>query len=126
MAGRVRNETSAYLAQMASPGGMPKMTLLSVLQTVLDRDAWGDVYCNTTIVILDVLAAELGLVDESMPLVAGGSVQRASVASLVTILFSKSDDELRRVAAKKWHDLFGAELPNATIGRVHQAKRWRH
>ena len=126
MAGRVRNETSAYLAQMASPGGMPKMTLLSLLPTVLDREAWGDVYCNTMIVILDVLAAELGLVDESMPLVVRGTVQRASVASLVTILFSKSDDELRRVAAKKWHDLFEADLPSATIAHVHQAKRWRH
>jgi len=126
MAGRVRSETSAYLAQMATPGGMPKMTLLSLLPTVLDRDAWGDVYCNTAIVILDVLAAELGLVDETMPLVVRGTVQRASVASLVTVLFAKSDDELRHVAAKKWHDLFEADLPSTTIVHVQQAKRWRH
>jgi hypothetical protein len=126
MPARVRNETSAYLAQMATPSGMPKMTLLGLLPTVLDREAWGDVYCNTTIVVLDVLAAELGLVDEGMPLVAGGAVQRASVASLVAVLFSKSDDELRRIAAKKWHDLFAADLAAASITRVHQATRWRH
>lgn len=83
-------------------------------------------YCNATLVILDVLADELGLVDEGMPLVVRGAVQRASVASLVTILFSKPEDELRRAAAKKWRELFDADLPNATITRVHQAKRWRH
>lgn len=126
MTGRVRNETSAYLAQMASPSGMPKMTLLSLLRTVLDREAWGDVYCNTTIVLLDVLAAELGLVDEGMPLVAGGAVQRASVASLVALLFAKPDEELRRVTAKIWRDLFASELPAPSITRTHQAQRWRH
>lgn len=124
MPGRVTTETSAYLAEMAT--GMPKMTLLSVLRTVLDRDAWGDVYCNTTLVVLDVLAAELGLTDPAMPLVFGGAVQRGSVASLTAILFARSDDELRRVAAKIWRDQFGADLPKASIRHVHQGKRWRH
>ncbi|AKV02583.1 hypothetical protein AKJ09_09246 [Labilithrix luteola] len=123
---RVRNETSAYLAQMASPSSMPKMAILSLLRTVLDREAWGDVYCNTTIVLLDVLASEFGLVDEAMPLVAGGAVQRASVASLVAVLFAKPDDELRAGAGKKWRELYGEELPLAVITPGHQAKRWRH
>ena len=126
MPGRVRNETSAYLAQMARPGGMPKMTILGLLRTVLDRDAWGDVYCNTTLVLLDVLAKELGYTDERMPLVAGGAVQRASVASLTVLLFAKSDDDLRRAAQKTWREQFGYELPQATITPSTQAKRWRH
>lgn len=123
---RVRNETSAYLAQMGAPGSMPKMAILSLLRTVLDRDAWGDVYCNTTIVLLDVLANEFGLVDEAMPIVLGGAVQRASVASLVAVLFTKPDDELRAGAKKKWRELYGEELPLAVITPGHQAKRWRH
>lgn len=124
MPGRVTTETSAYLAQLAT--GMPKMALLSLLRTVLDREAWGDVYCNTTLVLLDVLAAELGLTDPSMPLVVGGSVARPAVASLVAVLFARSDDELRRAAAYKWRELFGGDLPKATIARTHQGRRWRH
>ncbi len=124
MPSRVANETSAYLAQMAT--GMPKMAILSLLHTVLDREAWGDVYESTTIVLLDVLSTELGIADPQMPLVVAGTVDRASVASVVTILFSKSDDELRRLAAKKWRDLFETELPKASITNVRQAKRWRH
>lgn len=122
---RIRTETSAYLAEMAS-GGLPKMTLLGLLPMVLDREAWGDVYCNTMIVLLDVLAAELGLVDEAMPLVRGGAVQRASVSSLVVILFSKSDEELRRAASHQWHELFGGELPVVRTTPITRAKRWRH
>ncbi len=126
MPGRVRNETSAYLAEMARPGGMPKMTILGLLRTVLDREAWGDVYCNTTLVLLDVLGAQLGLADESMPLVIQGAVQRASVASLVTLLFARSDDDLRKAAAEKWRELYGYEVPSATMKLVSQEKRWRH
>ncbi len=126
MPGRVRNETSAYLAEMARPGGMPKMTILSLLRTVLDREAWGDAYCNTTLVLLDVLGGAFGLVDEGMPLVVSGAVQRASVASLVSILFAKSDDELRGTAAKAWAELYGYPLPVAQMKLVAQGKRWRH
>jgi hypothetical protein len=126
MPGRVRNETSAYLAEMARPGGMPKMTILGLLRTVLDRDAWGDAYCNTTLVLLDVLGGAYGLIDEGMPLVVGGAVQRAAVASLVTILFAKTDDELRATSSKAWRDLYGYDLPVAQLKTVSQGKRWRH
>ncbi len=126
MPGRVRNETSAYLAEMARPGGMPKMTILGLLRTVLDREAWGDVYCNTTLVLLDVLGAELGLADPGMPLVVQGAVQRASVASLAALLFARGDDDLRAAAGKKWRDLYGYEVPAATMKLVTQGRRWRH
>lgn len=122
---RVRTETSAYLAEMAS-GGLPKMTLLGLLPMVLDREAWGDVYCNTMITLLDVLGAEFGLADDAMPLVRGGAVQRASLSSLVVILFSKSDEDLRRAAAHQWHELFGGELPVVRTTPIARAKRWRH
>jgi hypothetical protein len=105
---------------------MPKMTILSLLRTVLDREAWGDAYCNTTLVLLDVLGGACGLVDEGMPLVVSGAVQRASVASLVSILFAKSDDELRGTAAKAWAELYGYPLPVAQMKLVAQGKRWRH
>jgi hypothetical protein len=130
MPGRVTVETSAYLAQMTV--GMPKMTLLSLLRTVLDREAWGDVYCNTTLVLLDVLGKQLHYDDhllgheEARSLVAGGAVQRANVAALVGFLFEHSDDELRATAAKAWSDLFGREVPKAVIRNVHQGPRWRH
>ena len=123
---RVTDETSAYLAALARPDGMPKMTLLGLLPTVLDRDAWGDAYCNTTLVLLDVLSAELGFADDGMPLVVRGNVQRAAVSSLVALLFAKSDAELRRASAGAWARLFGRELPAAEITRVHQAREWRH
>lgn len=123
---RVRQETSAYLAEMARPGGTPKMTILSLLRTLLDRDAWGDVYCHTTIVLLDVLATEFGLVDDGMPLVARGAVQRGSVASLAAVLFSKTDEELRAATEKIWRSLYGQDLPHATFETVRRNTPWRH
>lgn len=128
MPSRVRSETSAYLAEMTRPGGMPKMTLLGLLPTVLDRRAWGDVYCNTTLVLLDVLAEELklGTGDESMPLVVRGAVQRGAVSSLVVLLFDKPDAELAAAAGRAWARLFGAPLPSVTMTRKYQEKRWRH
>lgn len=124
---RVRSETSAYLAEMARPHGMPKMTLLGLLPTVLDRRAWGDVYCNTTLVLLDVLAEELHLGGgEDTPLVVRGAVQRGAVSSLVVLLFAKSDAELADAASKAWARLFGAPLPAVTLTKKSQEPRWRH
>lgn len=126
MPARVRQETSAYLAEMASPTSMPKMTLLGLLRTVLDRDAWGDVYCNTTLVLLDVLAADLGYVDEGMPLVRRGAVERGAVSSLAVLLFARSDDDLRQAARRQWQKLYKEPLPSPTTRLTHQAQRWRH
>lgn len=123
MPARVRDETSAYLAEMAE--GMPKMTLLALLPTLLDRDAWGDVYCNTAVVVLDALARDLGLADEGLPLVARGAVQRASVASLAAVLFAKTDADLRAAAARTWQALYGEPLPAATRRTTRQLTPWR-
>ncbi|MBL8607079.1 MAG: hypothetical protein JNL38_07155, partial [Myxococcales bacterium] len=102
-------------------------TLLGLLPTVLDRRAWGDVYCNTTLVLLDVLAEELHLGGgEDMPLVVRGAVQRAAVSSLAVLLFAKTDAELADAASKAWARLFGAPLPAVSITKKSQEARWRH
>lgn len=123
---RVWDEASAYLAEMAFEGSMPKMSILSLLRTVLDRDAWGDAYCTTTIVLLEALAEELGLADPTYPLVVSGYIQRASVSSLVVLLFAKTDGELREAAGKAWAKLYGSPLVAPTMSLGHQGKRWRH
>lgn len=123
---RVWDETSAYLSEMAFEGSMPKMSILSILRSVLDRDAWGDAYCTTAIVLLEALAEEFGIADAQYPLVVSGYIQRGAVSSLVVLLYAKTDAELRTAAAKAWSKLYGSVLPAPTMTLGHQGKHWRH
>jgi hypothetical protein len=103
---RVRNETSAYLSQIASDPVTPHWALWSLADFAFDRDQWGGVYSHVAVIVLVELARELGAKQDGWVIVRG-KVDRDRLAALAAVIAAADGDRLRQAAAASWTRLFG-------------------
>jgi len=110
---RVRNETSAYLSQIASDPATPHWALWTLADFAFDRSQWGGVYSHVAVIVLVELASQLGAKPDDW-LIVRGKVDRDRLAALAGVIASADGARLRQAAAASWTRLFG--VPYRPIG----------
>ena len=103
---RVRNETSAYLSQIASDPLTPHWALWTLADFAFDRDQWGGVYSHVAAVAIVELARELGAPDGGT-VIERGKINRERLAALASVIANADGARLRQAAAATWTRLFG-------------------
>ena len=109
-AAAARAELSAYLAELARDTRTPRFGLGMVARFLFDRRLHGTAESYAALVILEGLAAELGVAADA-PLVAGGAVDRRGAGKLYLGLADLPPERLRAAAGRLWERLFEAPLP---------------
>lgn len=98
---RVNRETSAYLAELTTPGVAPKLSLVRLAQHVLVGFDRG-VYAKTAVIVFEALAGRT--------IRRNGYVDGERFWPAYERLFEMSDGALRERAKDAWQELFDAEL----------------
>ena len=106
-----RAELSAYLAELARDTRTGRVGLGMVARFLFDRRLHGTAECYAALVILEGLAAELGVAQDA-PLVAGGAVDRRGAGKLYLGLVELPPEQLRAAAKRLWERLFETPLPD--------------
>jgi hypothetical protein len=123
---RCRDETSAYLAQMADASDSPTLTLVMLARFLFDRGHWGSPYSCAAQMVFELLGRELAVPGAEEPLVTGGSVRRDALAGRFGMLLDHPPAELREASGSAWAGAFGAPLPPVTSRETARNARWRH
>ncbi|MFO0550665.1 MAG: hypothetical protein U0271_19885 [Polyangiaceae bacterium] len=104
----VNREVSAFLAELTAEGVAPKLGLLQLTQYVLQTDSEkSSLYQMSSVVVFEALT--------------GKNVRRGSRIDgdrfweVWEELFTKDDDDLRRLAARTWEEFYGAKLPTPKL-----------
>jgi hypothetical protein len=124
-AARAREELSAYLASMATPGLGARREMVLLSRFLFDRRSWGYPYCDAAFVALAEIGKELGVPDIE-PLSSRGSLMRGKASKILVAITDRSDEDVRAAAERAWERMYEAKLP--TIGTVKAVEnaRWRH
>jgi hypothetical protein len=125
-AARCRDETSAFLAQIAEEEGSPALTLLLLSRYLFNRHEWGTAYSCASVAAYDMLSTTLAVPGAESRLVRGGSVVREELARRVLDITGRGADELRAAARKTWEEAYGATLERVTVRDVAKHTAWRH
>ncbi len=125
-AARCRDETSAYLAQVAEEEGSPALTLLLLSRFLFDRHEWGTAYSCASLAVFDMLSPALGVPGAEGPLVRGGGVLREELARRVIDITGRRAEDIRDAARKTWEEAYAATLPKVTVREVVRHAAWRH
>lgn len=123
LAARVRDEHSAFLAQIAD-AKHPALEILLVSRYAFDATNWGGAYTYVALAVIDELAKRTGKTTEAK-LVGGGSVQRRVVAELFHHLVAQPPDALRKAARDAWEAGHGAKLPALRVTSTVTRERYR-
>lgn len=121
---RVRDEHSAYLANVAT-SQYPHTDLVLLSRFVFDKANWGDVYCYTSLTVLTDLATHLDLAP-SQPLVEHRTIQRERASDLLQRILARSSEEIRDAARRAFLATHGEELPKVEQQAMVRAVPWRH
>jgi hypothetical protein len=113
-AAAARAELSAYLAELARDARTGRFGLAMVARFLFDRRLHGSSECYAALVILEGLAAELG-VPAAAPLVADHTIDRRGAGRLYLELVKQPPERLRAAAKKLWERLFEAPLPELRL-----------
>lgn len=124
-AARAREELSAYLASMATPGLGARRELVLLTRFLFDRRSWGYPYCDAAFVALAEIGKELGVPDIE-PLSSRGTLLRGRATKVLVAITDRPDEDVRAAAERAWERMYDAKLP--TIGTVKAVEnaRWRH
>jgi hypothetical protein len=125
-AARCRDETSAYLAQMAEPTDSPPLTLMLLSHFLFDKGEWGTAYSCAALTIFELVSTVLAAPDADLPLVRYGSVQRETLTKRFIALTDQSVDALREGARRAWEEAYGAPLAHVTTREAARNAPWRH
>jgi hypothetical protein len=125
-AARCRDETSAYLAQMAEPTDSPTLTLMLLSHFLFDKDEWGTAYSCASLTIFELLSTALALPDADAPLVRYGSVQREALTRRFLAMTDHSTADLRDAARRAWEGAYASPLAHVTTRETVRNKSWRH
>jgi hypothetical protein len=112
----VKNELSAYLAQIARDERMPRTTLTLLVRFLVNPKTRGSTESHVAIVAVEELAHELGVVGAS-PLVVRGRIDEARLIRAHRELTSVPPATLTAAARRVWARLFGRELPPLALVR---------
>lgn len=112
LAERSNAETSAYLSELARDETLVRANLALLVRSLFDPHLWGTAECYAALVVVEGLAARLGIPHGA--LVAGHAIDRAEVARAHLALASRPDAEVREAAYALWAELYGRPLPELT------------
>lgn len=121
---RVRDEHSAYLANVAT-SAYPHTDLVLLSRFVFDKANWGDVYCYTSLTVLTDLATHLDLA-LAQPLVEHRTIHRERASDLLQRILARPSDEIRDAARRAFLATHGEALPNVEQRSISRAVPWRH
>ncbi len=114
LAAAARAELSAYLAELARDPRTPRVGLTLIARFLFDRSMHGAAECYAALVIVQGLAARLG-VPGGDALLTGRTVDRRAVATVWLALAALPPERLRAAARAQWEALFGAPLPELRL-----------
>jgi hypothetical protein len=124
-AARAREELSAYLATMATPGLGATRELVLLTRFLFDKRWWGNPYGDAAFVALRELAIELG-VPLPMQLTQRGAVLRARAATVLLGILARSDEDVRAAAERAWERMYESKLPEVRDVSARVNEVWRH
>ena len=119
----VRNEFSAYLAQLGTGPDSPLRDLVLMTRLALSRDTLGTAHAHAAVSCLLAIGSELGIAPE--PYLERG-MRRRDVADLFLALVSHPPEKIRAGALAAYQKSFGVPLPVVTSRTVRDNVVWRH
>ncbi len=122
LAARARDETSAYLAELARNDDSPLLDLVILSNFVLNQETRNAPYTYAALAVYAALGKELGI---DVQAVLGRSISRPRFARLAIELWSRSESELRNGARRAYAAEFGFELPSVRREGGHENARYR-
>ncbi|HEX6274180.1 MAG TPA: hypothetical protein VFZ53_14125 [Polyangiaceae bacterium] len=122
-AASVRNEFSAYLAQLGTGEDSPLLDLVLMTRLSLNRDTVGTAHSHAAVTCLLAVGRELGIAPE--PYLERG-MRRRDVADLFLALASHPPVKIRAAAGAAYAKSFGVPLPNVASRIVRDNTPWRH
>ncbi len=125
-AARCRDETSAYLAQMAEPTDSPTLTLMLLSHFLFDKGEWGTAYSCASLAIFELVSTALALPEADVPLVRYGNVQREALTRRFIAMTDHPSAELRDAARRAWEEAYASPLAHVTTRDAARNRPWRH
>jgi hypothetical protein len=119
----VRNEFSAYLAQIGTGTDSPLLDLVLMTRLSLSRDTVGTAHSHAAVTCLLAVGRELGIAPE--PYLERG-MRRRDVADLFLAIVSHPPATIRSGAVAAYQKSFGVPLPTVASRTVHDHTAWRH
>ena len=116
---RVRDEYSAYLAELAGEES-PALELLLLARWVFDKHHWGGTYSVTAFAVLTALGKELGL-----SATARSGSNRRQLAQLFLAITDRPAHEIREAARRVFEHAYGAKIPELVEVRAVDHDAWR-
>jgi hypothetical protein len=123
LAASVRNEFSAYLAQLGTGPDSPLLDLVLMTRLSLSRITMGSAHSRAVIASLLAVGRELGIAPE--PYFERG-MRRRDVADLFLAIASHPPEKIRAGALSAYQKCFGIPLPSVTSRKVNDNTAWRH
>jgi hypothetical protein len=123
LAGRSRDELSAYLATIASVQPTPYLELALLGRHLFHERNLGGPYSYAALGVFESLARELGI---QTPALEKRLVKRPDTAALVVAVLAESGDDLRAAAARVYQKQYDAELAALKLLEQHDFAAWRH
>jgi hypothetical protein len=122
---RVRMETSAYLAALASSSQSGRLDLALTARHLFNKHEQGNAYSYAGLVILGEMARELG-VDTGGPFLVRRHIDRPLAARVLLGCLAHPDEAVSAAAGRAWTRLFGHPLPAARTTAARPGTPWRH
>lgn len=124
LAGRARDELSAYVASIAQASDSPLLDLLLLARFVFDRTMLGGPYSYAALAGYEGIGRELGIDVSSV--LGSGTVTRPRFAALVYAVCAQDPRRIRDAAARFYASAFGQELATVREAGTVYYTPWRH
>lgn len=123
LAGRARDEMSAFLAAIAQAEPTPLLELTLLARYLFNSADAGTAYFFAALGVFEALASELQL---PLPALETPVLRRMHLADLVTQVLDATPDELRNAARTAYERQFGMPLLEPALVSERNYQRWRH
>lgn len=123
LAGRSRDEMSAFLAAIAQAEPTPLLELALLARYLFNAADAGTAYFFAALGVFEALASELQL---TLPTLETPVLRRIHLAELVTRVLDATPDELRNAARGAYQRQFGMPLLKPSVISERNYQRWRH
>jgi hypothetical protein len=124
LAGRARDELSAYIASIAQAPDSPLLDLLLLARFVFDRTMLGGPYSYAALAGYEGIARELGI--DVGAVLGTGAVTRARFAQLVYAVCDRDPDRIREAAERFYLAAFDQPLAKVHESGTIYHTPWRH
>ncbi len=123
LAGRARDEMSAFLAAVAQAEPTPLLELALLSRYLFNAADTGTAYFFAALGVFEALAGELQL---ALPTLQAPVLRRIHLAELVTRVLDATPDQLREAAQAAYQREYGMPLLKSSVISERNYERWRH